>query len=98
MQWYGISIQVTRACVYVNLGPNMAPNHVARAPARSFMRAAGFTDADFKKPFVSLSVPWTTGQPCNLHHRELGTASTSVPNPLAGVPALLNPLACSTHC
>ena len=50
-----------------------APNHVARAPARSFLRAAGFTDADFfKKPFVSLSVPWTTGQPCNLHHRELG--------------------------
>ena len=49
-----------------------APNHLARAPARSFLRAAGFTDADFKKPFVSLSVPWTTGQPCNLHHRELG--------------------------
>ena len=36
---------------------------MARAPARAFLRAAGFKDPDFNKPFVSLSVPWSSGQP-----------------------------------
>eukprot|EP00037_Helgoeca_nana_P037078 m.14483 g.14483 ORF g.14483 m.14483 type:complete len:596 (+) comp8386_c0_seq1:94-1881(+) len=48
------------------------PNHLARAPARAFLRAAGFTDDDFSKPIVSISVPWASGQPCNQHFRELG--------------------------
>ena len=35
-------------------GPREAKNefYVARAPARSFMRAAGWQSADFKKPLV----------------------------------------------
>eukprot|EP00040_Diaphanoeca_grandis_P026092 m.145535 g.145535 ORF g.145535 m.145535 type:complete len:613 (-) comp30444_c0_seq6:566-2404(-) len=53
-------------------GPLGSKLFVARAPARSFLRAAGFKTEDFKKPIVTLAVPWTTAQPCNLHHRELG--------------------------
>lgn len=47
-------------------------NYAARAPARSFLRATGFKDEDFRKPIISISIPWASGQPCNFHFRELG--------------------------
>jgi dihydroxy-acid dehydratase len=45
---------------------------IKRAPARAMMRGVGFTDEDFKKPLVTLAVPYTNITPCNGHIRELG--------------------------
>eukprot|EP00912_Choanoflagellata_sp_UC4_P000943 UC4_evm2s580 len=47
-------------------GPRGAPYHVARAPARAFLRAAGFKTEDFEKPLITVAVPWATD------HRDLG--------------------------
>ncbi len=47
-------------------------NWAKRAPARAMMRGVGFKDEDFKKPLVTLAVPYTNITPCNGHIRELG--------------------------
>src|SRR5438093_484488 len=36
-----------------------------RAPARSMLRAVGFTDEDFNKPQVGVVSSWNTVTPCN---------------------------------
>ena len=35
------------------------------------MRAAGFTDADLRRPFVAVSHAWTDAMPCNVHLRQV---------------------------
>lgn len=42
----------------------------ARAPARAMLRAAGYTDADLKRPMVAIINTWSSVTPCNMH---LGT-------------------------
>ena len=42
----------------VTAGPN-------RAAARSYLRAAGMTDADFDKPMIGIVNTWSTVTPCN---------------------------------
>jgi dihydroxy-acid dehydratase len=42
-----------------------------RAPARSMMRAVGFTDDDFTKPLVLVTHAFTDLQPCNFNHRRM---------------------------
>jgi dihydroxy-acid dehydratase len=44
----------------VTQGPN-------RAAARSYLRAAGMTDADFDKPMIGVVNTWSTVTPCNMH-------------------------------
>ena len=44
----------------VTHGPN-------RAAARSYLRAAGMTDADFDKPMIGIVNTWSTVTPCNMH-------------------------------
>ena len=39
----------------------------ARAPARSYLRATGLTDADFGKPMIAIVNSWSTVTPCNMH-------------------------------
>ena len=39
----------------------------AKAPARSMLRAVGFTDADFAKPQVGIASTWSMVTPCNMH-------------------------------
>jgi dihydroxy-acid dehydratase len=43
-----------------------------RAPARSMLRAVGFTDADFERPLIGVANTWSETTPCNAHLRELG--------------------------
>lgn len=43
----------------------------SRATARSDLRAAGWQDADFRKPLVTIALPWTNAIPCNNHLQEL---------------------------
>ncbi|WP_406852258.1 dihydroxy-acid dehydratase [Brevundimonas sp. BH3] len=39
----------------------------SRAAARSYLRAAGMQDADFKKPMIGIVNTWSTVTPCNMH-------------------------------
>jgi len=49
----------------VTKGPN-------RAAARSYLRAAGMSDADFEKPMIAIVNTWSTVTPCNMHLDRLG--------------------------
>ena len=49
-----------RRSAAVTRGPN-------RAAARSYLRAAGMTDADFDKPMIAIVNTWSTVTPCNMH-------------------------------
>src|SRR5206468_9905781 len=42
-----------------------------RAPARSYLKAIGFTDADLAKPIVGIANTWTETMPCNYGLRGL---------------------------
>ena len=53
-------------------GNKKAGNWEERTPARTMLRAVGFSDADFSKPLIAIAVPYTNGTPCNDHIRELG--------------------------
>ena len=53
-------------------GNREAGNWEERTPARTMLRAVGFSDADFSKPLIAIAVPYTNGTPCNDHIRELG--------------------------
>ncbi|NNK58273.1 MAG: dihydroxy-acid dehydratase [Desulfofustis sp.] len=53
-------------------GNRQAGNWEERTPARTMLRAVGFSDGDFDKPLIAVAVPYTNGTPCNDHIRELG--------------------------
>lgn len=53
-------------------GSHTTGNWEERTPARTMLRAVGFTDGDFHKPLIAVAVPYTNGTPCNDHIRELG--------------------------
>src|SRR5690349_19460995 len=42
-----------------------------RAPARSYLKAIGFTDADLERPIVGIANTWTETMPCNFNLRRL---------------------------
>src|SRR2546427_1283271 len=42
-----------------------------RAPARSYLKAIGFTDADLERPIVAVANTWTETMPCNFNLRRL---------------------------
>ena len=42
-----------------------------RAPARSYLKAIGFGDADLARPIVGLANTWTETMPCNFNLRRL---------------------------
>src|SRR2546426_5485737 len=42
-----------------------------RAPARSYLKAIGFTDDDLKKPIIGIANTWTETMNCNYNLREL---------------------------
>jgi dihydroxy-acid dehydratase len=42
-----------------------------RAPARSYLKAIGFTDEDLKRPVVGIANTWTGTMPCNFNLRRL---------------------------
>ena len=44
---------------------------MARAPARSMLKATGLTDADLERPLIGIANTWTEITPCNYHLREL---------------------------
>jgi dihydroxy-acid dehydratase len=42
-----------------------------RAPARSMLKAIGFSDEDLAKPIVGVAHMWIETMPCNFNHRDL---------------------------
>ena len=52
-------------------GSNPLTTGAQRAPARAMLKAAGFTDADLRKPLVGVANTWIEIGPCNLHLRTL---------------------------
>ena len=44
---------------------------IAKAPARSMLRAVGMTDADFAKPQIGVASSWNEVTPCNMSLRRL---------------------------
>jgi dihydroxy-acid dehydratase len=62
-----------------NLPMSFNPKHLShiitngrdRAPARSMLKAIGFTDEDLAKPIIGVAHMWIETMPCNFNHRDL---------------------------
>ncbi len=66
-----------------------------RAPARSMLKAIGFSDDDLKKPIIGIANTWIETMPCNFNLRELaGHVKTGV-RAAGGTPMEFNTIAIS---
>src|SRR2546430_17001673 len=74
-----------------------------RAPARSYLKAIGFTDDDLKKPIIGIANTWTETMNCNYNLRELagkgkeGGGAGGGPPPGVKPPALSGGLTLGTQ-
>jgi dihydroxy-acid dehydratase len=66
-----------------------------RAPARSYFKAIGLTDADLKKPLVAVANTWTEAMPCNFHLRRLSEKVKQGVRAAGGTPLEFNTIAVS---
>ena len=66
-----------------------------RAPARSMMKAMGFTDADLSKPLIGIANTWTEVTPCNFHLRRLAVKIKEGVRAAGGTPIEFNTIAIS---
>src|SRR5947208_3556867 len=66
-----------------------------RAPARSYMKAIGFTDADIAQPIVGIANTWTETMPCNFGLRRLAEHVKRGVRAAGGTPMEFNTVAIS---
>jgi dihydroxy-acid dehydratase len=66
-----------------------------RAPARSFLKAIGFTDDDLEKPIVGIANTWTETMPCNYNLRQLAARIKEGVRAAGGTPMEFNTVAVS---
>jgi len=66
-----------------------------KAPARSMLRAVGFTDADFKKPQVGIASTWSNVTPCNMHIDTLARTAASAVDAAGGKSLTFNTITVS---
>jgi dihydroxy-acid dehydratase len=66
-----------------------------RAPARSYLKGIGFTDADLKKPIIGVANTWTETMPCNYNLRELAVKVKEGVRAAGGTPMEFNTIAIS---
>ncbi len=66
-----------------------------RAPARAFLKAIGFTDADLKKPIIGVANTWTETMNCNYNLRELAPNVKEGIRAAGGTPMEFNTIAIS---
>src|SRR5713226_2761320 len=64
-----------------------------RAPARSYLKAIGFSDADLKKPCIGIANTWIGTMPCNFNLRELATHVMDGVRAAGGTPMEYNTIA-----
>jgi dihydroxy-acid dehydratase len=67
----------------------------SRAPARSYFKAIGFTDADLRKPLIGIANTWTEIGPCNFHLRRLAEQVKAGVRAAGGTPMEFNTVAVS---
>ena len=67
----------------------------SRAPARSYFRAVGFSDADLEKPLVGIANTWIEMMPCNSHLRRLAEKVKEGVRAAGGTPMEFNTIAIS---
>ena len=77
--------------------PHSAPvvDGLARAPARSMLRAVGFADADFRKPQVGIASTWSEVTPCNMHIDRLARQAAAGAAAAGGKPVTFNTITVS---
>jgi dihydroxy-acid dehydratase len=66
-----------------------------RAPARSYLKAIGLTDADIAKPIVGVASTWTETMPCNFTLRALAEHVKRGIREAGGTPMEFNTIAIS---
>jgi len=66
-----------------------------RAPARSMLKAIGFTDEDLKKPIIGIANTWIETMPCNFNLRELAAHVKAGIRAAGGTPMEFNTIAIS---
>jgi dihydroxy-acid dehydratase len=66
-----------------------------RAPARSFLKAIGYTDEDLAKPIVGIANTWTETMPCNFNLRALAARVKEGVRKAGGTPMEFNTVAVS---
>ncbi len=66
-----------------------------RAPARSFLKAIGFTDEDLKKPIIGIANTWTETMNCNYKLRDLAVHVKAGVRAAGGTPMEFNTIAIS---
>src|ERR671933_389873 len=66
-----------------------------RAPARSMLKAIGFTDEDLKKPIIGIANTWIETMPCNYNLRALAEHVKQGVREAGGTPMEFNTVAVS---
>jgi dihydroxy-acid dehydratase len=66
-----------------------------RAPARSYLKAIGFSDADLARPIVGIANTWTETMPCNFNLRRLAEHVKQGVREAGGTPMEFNTIAIS---
>src|SRR5438046_6106920 len=66
-----------------------------RAPARSYLKGIGFSDADLKKPIIGVANTWTETMPCNYNLRDLAVKVKEGVRKAGGTPMEFNTIAIS---
>ena len=66
-----------------------------RAPARSFLKAIGFTAEDLKKPLVMVAHSWIGTMPCNFNQRALAQRVMAGVRAAGGTPMEVNTVSIS---
>ena len=66
-----------------------------RAPARSYLKSIGFTDADLKKPIIGIANTWTETMNCNYKLRDLAVHVKEGVRAAGGTPMEFNTIAIS---
>src|ERR1051325_7264451 len=66
-----------------------------RAPARSMLKAIGFTDEDLAKPIIGVANTWIETMPCNYNLRDLAVKVKEGIRAAGGTPMEFNTIAIS---
>ena len=66
-----------------------------RAPARSYLKAIGFSDEDLKKPIIGIASTWIGTMPCNYNLREFAVDVAKGIREAGGTPMEFNTIAIS---
>ncbi len=66
-----------------------------RAPARSYLKAIGYSDEDLRKPIIGIANTWIGTMPCNFNLRELAVDVARGIREAGGTPMEFNTIAIS---